>query len=345
MEMCKLMIFKKFIGMRTFKTALGAGLGIFIAQLLNLNYGVNTAIVVILSLQNTRRKSLNLAGVRILSTVIALTISKIVFTFLGFGPLSFSVYLLIFIPIVVRFKLNEGLVPSSVLVSHLLASQSITFMNLGNELAQMLIGASIALVLNLYIPGLEEHLIDDFAAIKKLKYKILESMQMRLSNKSDHGDHKKILIEMEDRIRITSQRVLSESSGNPNNGLGYYLRYLKMETEHLETIRYMDRSVEILKNGFSESFNFSVFIENALDQLKIPKMDPNKISEMQDYLDLLQKTYLFESEDKFQIKLAIFQYIEDIIKLLHTRNDFLNSLSFTDRKIYKEMYIKMQDVN
>ena len=65
----------KYIGMRTLKTALGAALAIFVAQLLGLDYGVNTAIVVILSLQNTKRKSLNLAGVRIASSVIALAIA------------------------------------------------------------------------------------------------------------------------------------------------------------------------------------------------------------------------------------------------------------------------------
>jgi len=58
----------KYIEMRTLKTAIGAALAIFIAQLLGLDYGVNTAIVVILSLQNTKRKSLNLAGVRIASS-------------------------------------------------------------------------------------------------------------------------------------------------------------------------------------------------------------------------------------------------------------------------------------
>jgi uncharacterized membrane protein YgaE (UPF0421/DUF939 family) len=74
---------KKYIGLRTLKTAFGAGLGTFFAHLLNLDYGVNTAIVVILSLQNTKRKSLNLAGVRILASAIALFLAKLTFTVLA----------------------------------------------------------------------------------------------------------------------------------------------------------------------------------------------------------------------------------------------------------------------
>ena len=334
---------KKYIGMRTIKTAFGAGIGIFLAQVFNLDYGVNTAIVVILSLQNTRRKSLNLAGVRILSTIIALAISKVVFSFLGYNPLSFSVYLLFFIPIVVRLKLNEGLVPSSVLVSHLLASQSVAFGNLANELAQMLIGASIALVLNLYIPGLEEHLISDLAAIKKLKYRILENMKTRLSNKEDTRDFKKMIDEMEQRIKLASERVLAESGGNTDRGLDYHLKYLKMESNHLETISYMNRSVEILRYGYDDSILLTQLIENAILQLKSTKMDPNEIEKIQAHLDKLTQSHLLDLNNNFQIKLAIFQFIEDLLKLLYIRNDFLNSLSFSDRKVYKEMYLKIQE--
>jgi len=335
---------KKYIGMRTLKTALGAGVGIFLAQLLNLNYGVNTAIVVILSLQNTKRKSLNLAGVRILSTIIALAISRIVFSMFGFGPLSFSIYLIIFIPIVVKFKLNEGLVPSSVLVSHLLASQSVIWGSLVNEFAQMLIGASIALVLNLYIPGLEEHLINDLAAIKKLKYRILENMKISLLNETDPKEYMTMLNEMEQRIKFANERVLNETGENFNRGLDYHLKYLKMESDHLETIRYMNRSVEILKNGFSESIAVSKLIGNAISQLKSTKMDPYKIEEIRTYLDKITKQYSLETMDGFQVKSAVFQYVEDLIKLLETRNEFLNSLSFSDRKFFREMHSKIQEV-
>ncbi len=343
LELLNLLNIRKYMGMRTIKTAFGAGVGIFLAQLFNLDYGVNTAIVVILSLQNTRRKSLNLAGVRILSTIIALSISKVVFTFLGYSPLSFSVYLLLFIPIVVRLKLNEGLVPSSVLVSHLLASQSVAFLSLANELAQMLIGATIALVLNLYIPGLEEHLISDLAAIKKLKYRILENMKTRLSNQEDTSDFKRMISEMEERIKLASARVLAESSGNPNRGLEYHLKYLKMETNHLETIGYMNRSVEILRNGYDSSIKLPDLIESAIYQLQVTKMDANEIKRIKVYLESLRQTYLIDDKDNFQVKLAVFQYIEDLIKLLDIRRDFLNSLSFADRKVYKEMYTKIQE--
>ncbi|WP_409227316.1 aromatic acid exporter family protein [Gudongella sp. SC589] len=335
---------KKYIGLRTLKTAFGAGLGIFFAHLLNLNYGVNTAIVVILSLQNTKRKSLNLAGVRILASVIALSLAKLVFTIFGFGPISFSIYLLLFIPIVVRLRLNEGLVPSSVLVSHLLASNSVTFGSLANEFAQMVIGASIALVLNLYIPGLESHLINDLAAIKRIKYRILESMRTGLMDEYESADWLVLLEEMSQRIDLATERVLNETGENFNRGLDYHLRYLKMESDQLESLRFMNRSVRSLSRGCELTRLAAELSGKALTQLKSIRMDREKIQEIKGSLELLAKPTDQSSMEEFQARAAAFQYLEDLVRLLDIRTDFVDSLSYSDRKLFREMHSKIREM-
>ncbi len=343
-EMYGLLRVKKYIGLRTLKTAFGAGLGIFFAHLLNLNYGVNTAIVVILSLQNTKRKSLNLAGVRILASVIALSLAKLVFTIFGFGPISFSIYLLLFIPIVVRLRLNEGLVPSSVLVSHLLASNSVTFGSLANEFAQMVIGASIALVLNLYIPGLESHLINDLAAIKRIKYRILESMRTGLMDEYESADWLVLLEEMSQRIDLATERVLNETGENFNRGLDYHLRYLKMESDQLESLRFMNRSVRSLSRGCELTRLAAELSGKALTQLKSIRMDREKIQEIKGSLELLAKPTDQSSMEEFQARAAAFQYLEDLVRLLDIRTDFVDSLSYSDRKLFREMHSKIREM-
>lgn len=342
--MYRLLTLKKFIGLRTLKTAFGAGLGIFLAHLLNLDYGVNTAIVVILSLQNTKRKSLNLAGVRILASIIALLLAKLVFTLFGFGPISFSIYLLLFIPVVVRLKLNEGLVPSSVLVSHLLASNSVSLGSLGNEFAQMVIGASIALVLNLYIPGIESHLINDLAAIKRVKYRILESMKTCLRGGYESTDRSQLLDEMSQRISLANERVLNETGENFSRGLDYHLKYLKMESDQLESLRFMGRSVNYLSKYSELSHMASDITEKALLQLQSIRMDKERINEIKASLEALAQSTQQSSLEEFQARATAFQYLEDLIRLLDIRTAFVASLSFSDRKFFREMHSKIWEM-
>ena len=49
---------KKFIGYRTIKTAVGAAIAVYIAQTLGLSYAISAGVVTVLSVQNTKMKSI-----------------------------------------------------------------------------------------------------------------------------------------------------------------------------------------------------------------------------------------------------------------------------------------------
>ena len=95
---------------------------------------------------------------------------------LGFTPFAFAVYLLIFIPISVRLGLNEAIVPCSVLVTHLLAVESVAPAWLLNEFMQMVIGAGMGLLVNIHIPSLRVELENDINEIEAKMKEILHNM-------------------------------------------------------------------------------------------------------------------------------------------------------------------------
>ncbi|MTL49237.1 aromatic acid exporter family protein, partial [Turicibacter sanguinis] len=111
---------RKKIGMRTIKTAVGATIAIILANFFGLKYALSAGVITILSVQNTKRKSVEIAWSRFNSTCLALMISGILFSLIGFNAFAFGLYLLIFIPLAVSYKLSDGIVMSSVLVTHLL---------------------------------------------------------------------------------------------------------------------------------------------------------------------------------------------------------------------------------
>lgn len=146
------------IGMRTVKTAIAATLAIILAEWLHLEYAVSAGIIAILSVQNTKKGSLQLAIQRVYSTVLALSIAAVFFMLIGYNAVSFGLYLLIFIPLAVKLHVADGIVVSSVLVSHILLEQSLSFFWFKNELLLMAVGAGIAIILNLYMPKMEDEI-------------------------------------------------------------------------------------------------------------------------------------------------------------------------------------------
>lgn len=113
------------IGFRTLKTAIGATLAIIIAKEIGLEYAVSAGIITILSVQGTKKQSIKIALERVASFVLALIIATVLFNTLGYNEIVFGIFILLFIPAAVRFNLKEGIVVSSVLITHLLSQKTV----------------------------------------------------------------------------------------------------------------------------------------------------------------------------------------------------------------------------
>ncbi len=69
------------IGYRTVKTALGAAVSIFLAQLLQLDFFVSAGIITILCISITKRDSLKISGERIVACLIGLLYATLILNF------------------------------------------------------------------------------------------------------------------------------------------------------------------------------------------------------------------------------------------------------------------------
>ena len=111
------------IGLRTVKTAISAALAMIIAEKLGLLYAPSAGIISVLSVTSTK----NICHDRNLSFVIlsfSNYFSVYLFYFFRFYSDCFWYFLLLFIPAAVYFQLSDGIVVSSVLVTHYLVEKS-----------------------------------------------------------------------------------------------------------------------------------------------------------------------------------------------------------------------------
>lgn len=114
------------IGLRTVKTAISAALAMIIAEKLGLLYAPSAGIISVLSVTSTKKTSVMTGIYRLLSLALATILAYICFTFLGFTAIAFGIFLLLFIPAAVYFQLSDGIVVSSVLVTHYLVEKNLS---------------------------------------------------------------------------------------------------------------------------------------------------------------------------------------------------------------------------
>lgn len=116
---------KKSIVSRTIKTALSSLLAIIVSQELSLEFAAAAGIIAILNVFDTRKATIEGGLKRTLSAIIALLIGGFLFEKLGYKTWVFGLYLLLFVPVSFLLRIELGLGPSSVIVTHLLAFRSL----------------------------------------------------------------------------------------------------------------------------------------------------------------------------------------------------------------------------
>lgn len=80
-------------------------------------------------------------------------------------------------------KIQEGIVTSSVIVMHLYSLKQITWLIVGNEIAILTIGISVALLVNMYMPSSENKLKEYQEKIENNFKTILFEMVVYLRNR------------------------------------------------------------------------------------------------------------------------------------------------------------------
>ncbi|SEP71911.1 aromatic acid exporter family protein [Piscibacillus halophilus] len=173
------------IGSRTIKTAIGAPISIFIAQLLSLENFISAGILTILCIKVTRRRSILSAWYRFYACVIGIILSGLIFELIAYTPLAVGLVLILFIPITVMLKITEGVITSSVIILHIYGAENFTVGLVINELILLIVGLGVALILNLYMPSLES----DLEGVQKEVEKNFSAILKEIAHFLKTGDH------------------------------------------------------------------------------------------------------------------------------------------------------------
>ena len=289
------------IGLRTVKTGVSAVLAMILANALQLLYAPSAGIIAVLSVTNSKKSSLQTGIYRLFSLTLATLISYICFSLLGYQPIAFGIFLLLFIPIAVSLGLSDGIVVSSVLVTHYLVEESMSWGIIFNEYLLMTIGVGFALIANLYMPNAENRLKED--------QQIIETM------------FKKLLTEMSSYLKqeITEQKLLENC-----NGLLSFIRQGQLRAQTYQENQWVVRDVYYASYFAMRRSQVSVLHDmiESLDRIEVVEIQVEKIVSLLEYTS---ETFA-EENDGNEILARIFDVYEEYrqMTLPTSREEFEN---------------------
>ena len=115
---------KKVDWLKIIKISIGCCFAVFLADWIGLRSATSAGIIALLSIQNTKKETLTIAGKRISAFFIAVAIAYALFTLWGYHLFSFGFFLLLFTFASYLLKLETGVSMSTVLVTHFWTAHS-----------------------------------------------------------------------------------------------------------------------------------------------------------------------------------------------------------------------------
>lgn len=295
----------------TIKTSIAATLSLLVAQALGLKFSSSAGIITILDIFETRKATLKGGLKRTLSATIALVLGILVFEIFDYKTWAFGLYLLLFVPLSFLLKIELGLGPSSVVVTHLLSYGEINSSIIFNELGLILIGTSFAMLTNLYAPESQDELkkwIEDIDGdIKDILIFFGDTLVNNLDVKIYDGKIKKL----EDDINKAINLAVIENDNRIENSKNLLIGLSHREREKDLLMEMYDDLKSIPKEYADGKLISDLMIDTANnlsdngDMVKVKK----RIEFLQEHFHMME---LPETHEDFIIRSSIFQVFRSL---------------------------------
>lgn len=309
-----------------------ATIALAIANELNLQFSTVAAVIAILSIQDTRKKALIVGKNRIIACTVAIFLSVIIYKYIGQNPITFALFLIIFIPFTSKINISEGMVPAVVLSTHILVTDEISLYLIVNELLIMIIGVGIASIANLYMPSLNQEFEKDKEYIEKSYKIILSKMSKSLLTYTVDRDEEILIRDIENRLNESLDRAYKIYNNNFSEANYYYVDYMNMRKNQFEIIKKLRSHFEKFYMSFEQTHMISKFTKNVSEQIK----DRNDCKELLEELNLLKLGFkemaLPKTREEFENRAQLLQFLNDMEDLLIMKRNFILRYNLQDSK-------------
>ena len=310
---------------RTIRKTVSALLANFVAMLIGLENPYAAGIIAILAVLNTRKETFDRVKEYSGSTILAFAIATAVFYIFGYSIYSFAVYLAVYVPLAYFLKVDAGIAPCSVLVTHFLIAESISWAWQINGLAIMFIGLFFALLANFWIPSQNQKIEMMVVDIEKQMSLILFLLEKRLLEGSKNRE--RIQQELKDLCKQTIELekiafIEYDNRDFSDDSESYYIKYAQMRQRQYEILNRITNSLNnVLPNTDENRILASIFGETA-EQLD----ETNTGIELLGYISNLYRVFrdssLPKSREEFESRAILYNILTEFEEFLELKRDF-----------------------
>lgn len=305
------------------KISLGCVISIIICSALKLKYGMTAGLLTVLTIQDTKRETLDTALKRLYAFFFSFAIAVVCFKTIGYNALSFGIYLFIFINICIIFKWKNAIVPVSVLITHLIAEQRTDIIFILNEFAVFITGVGTGILINMHLHKNEKKMQICRQKLDEQIKSVLDRMSEKIlvGDKSDYnGDcFKKI-----DLLMFEAQQTAKENYDNKlRKPMTYDLDYLNMRKKQCGILYEMYKTVLRINTPPEQALIISDFLKKTALEYHEENDVKNLLSALDNIFIHMQSQPMPEERPEFENRAILYSFMFLLKEFLTLKYEFI----------------------
>lgn len=302
------------IGHRSIKMAIGAGLAIWIATLFNLEFATFAAIIVIICIEDSKKKTLLTMREKFLASILALFLGAFFLEILGYHPIIFALFSLLFFPLLTKLHIQGGFLTSMVVLLHVYALEKANVSIFLNELYIIFIGMGIALLINSIMPNLQPE-INAYKKDIESKFKIILYEFGAFLRDSERNWDGKEMIEVETLIEKAKSIAILDVENHllRKKNKDYY--YLEMREDQLELLQQMMQVVAIAASSeipFKQKIILADFFNYLSINVDATDTTVDSFEKLEGCMIVIRNSPLPKTREEFEVRANLFYLIFEI---------------------------------
>ncbi len=309
------------IGHRTIKMALGAGLAIWIASLFGLEFATFSAIIAIICIEDSKKKTLMTIREKFFASLLSLFLGALFLEILGYHPITFALFSLLFFPLLVRLRIQGGFLMSIVVLLHVYALEKASVDVFLNELYLIFIGMGIALLTNSIMPNLQPE-INNFKQDIEAHFKvILHEFAAYLRDSKRNWDGTEI-VEVETLIEEAKSIAILDVENHllRKEDKDYY--YLEMREDQVELLKQMMQAVALAASSeipLTQKIMLADFLDYLSENVDATDTTADSFHKLQTCMATIRKSKLPTTREEFEVRANLFYLFFEIENYLKVK--------------------------
>ncbi len=314
------------------KIVLAPVIGILIALRIGLDFPISAGTVAILTIQPTKRETIQVTLGRLYAFAVALVLSSIIFKIFGVNYTGFLCFLALFIFVCQLLSWKVAMVTNIVLISHFVSVGEMSSATIRNEIMIFFIGATCGIIANLHLRKRVDYIEQLKRETDEQIVWILHLMSKRVLDKDIPEYNEACFNALKKSIRH-AKNVAEENYNNQfKKNDKYDIQYIAMRDRQYLVLYEMYKCVRQINTTPHTANTISDFLKKM--SLEYGRENDGK-SIMKDFhkMDMDMKSRPLPMERKeFEDRARLFYLMRSIEEFIEIKMDFARKTIKTNKK-------------